>query len=204
MSVTRNPEEALSSLRAPFAEGSIGKLPRRGPDGKTMYLDYVGHAAVTDRLLDADPTWHWEPLSLNEAGLPRIVEDTTGQLALWIRLEVLGVSRIGVGTARANAIDPLKQLISDALRNAAMRFGVALDLWSKEGLAGAESESKPLPAPDPIPLTEDQRGTILRLAETKNVPLLELLRAGGFNALSEVPTERGDNLISYLKGLVDA
>ena len=36
-----------------------------------------------------------------------------------------------------------KQLISDAIRNAAMRFGVALDLWAKEDLhAGKTADVK--------------------------------------------------------------
>ena len=43
------PEQALA-LRKPFPKESIGKLPK----GNAM-LDYVGHAAVTDRLLTVDP-----------------------------------------------------------------------------------------------------------------------------------------------------
>jgi hypothetical protein len=42
---------------------------------------------------------------------------------------VCGVTRIGVGDGK-NA----KERIGDAIRNAAMRFGVALDLWAKENL----------------------------------------------------------------------
>ena len=72
-----------------------------------------------------DPGWDWEPLSLDERGLPQY--DNAG--GLWIKLTVCGVTRLGYG----DGPDP-KQRISDALRNAAMRFGVALDLWSKSEL----------------------------------------------------------------------
>lgn len=124
-------DDALAKLRAPFPPEQIGKLPRAG-----VKLDYVGHAAVTHRLLDVDPRWSWEPFALDEHGLPLVVGG-----ALWIRLTVCGMTRIGVGTV--NTADPsgddLKILIGDALRNAAMRFGVALDLWSKEDLHQAES-----------------------------------------------------------------
>lgn len=107
-------------LRKPFPKEVVGKLPRGG-----IQLDYVGHAAVTDRLLNVDPEWHWEPLATDEAGNPAL--DAEGNL--WIKLTVMGVTRLGVGDGRN-----MKERIGDALRNAAMRFGVALDLWSKDEL----------------------------------------------------------------------
>lgn len=132
----------FARLRAPFPPEQIGKLPRRNRDGGTTYLDYVGHARTTDRLLEVDPNWSWEPLAADERGLPLIVEDSRGQLALWIRITILGQSRLGVGTCGPSANDPLKELIGDAIRNAAMRFGVALDLWMRDEEHGA----KPTPA----------------------------------------------------------
>lgn len=111
--------EAAAKLREPFPPAAIGKLPKGG-----VLLDYVGHAATTDRLLQVDPEWSWEPMALDAQGLPLIVG---GQL--WIRLTVCGVTRIGVGDGKSD-----KERIGDAIRNAAMRFGVALDLWAKEDL----------------------------------------------------------------------
>jgi hypothetical protein len=49
---------------------------------------------------------------------------------LWIRLTVGGVTRIGYGNGTGP--EAVKIAIGDAIRNAAMRFGVALDLWEKE------------------------------------------------------------------------
>ena len=49
---------------------------------------------------------------------------------LWIRLTVAGVTRIGYGHAEGKkGPDAVKETIGDSIRNAAMRFGVALDLW---------------------------------------------------------------------------
>lgn len=126
------PEQA-KELREPFPAAAVGKLPKGGTT-----LDYVGHAAVTDRLLQVDPEWSWEPLAFAADGAP-LVRHTGKEAELWIRLTVCGVTRIGVGTAPAGAFELAKQLISDAIRNAAMRFGVALDLWSKEDLVHAEA-----------------------------------------------------------------
>lgn len=144
-------EETFKRLRAPFPSTAVGKLPRvTQKDGAKkkcnecggylpphIHLDYVGHAAVTDRLLEVDPEWQWEPAALGPDGLP-LVRIQGVNATLWIRLTVKGVTRMGVGIAPANAFELEKQLISDAIRNAAMRFGVALDLWAKEDLHADE------------------------------------------------------------------
>ena len=116
-------------LRAPFPRETIGKLPKGG-----VQLDYVGHAAVTDRLLSVDPEWNWEPMGVTPEGLPAL--DREGNL--WIRLTIHGHTRLGVGDGRS-----MKEKIGDALRNGAMRFGVALDLWSKDELeSGGKFEAQ--------------------------------------------------------------
>ena len=104
---------------------------------KAGSLAYVGHAALTDRLLDTDPAWTWEPLGVDDRGLPAI--DECG--GLWINLTVCGVTRLGYGDAGSKkGGDAMKERIGDALRNAAMRFGAALDLWHKGDLhAGKEA-----------------------------------------------------------------
>ena len=158
------------TLRTPFPPGQVGKLPRivcprcresRGKvcdehvkskcgecdqfiTGRHIHLDYVGHAAVTDRLLTVDPGWTWEPVAFDPHGAP-LVQQSGGEATMWIRLTVDGVTRLGVGSCQAGSLELHKQLISDAIRNAAMRFGVALDLWAKEGL---QADDPPEPASD--------------------------------------------------------
>lgn len=115
--------DALQKLRAPFPANQISYLPKGG-----VKLAYVGHAALTDRLLDTDPAWTWEPLSIGANGLP-VLDESGG---LWIKLNVCGVTRLGYGDAgQKKGGDAMKERIGDALRNAAMRFGAALDLWHK-------------------------------------------------------------------------
>lgn len=84
--------DGLKALRQPFAGEAVGKLPRgtckdckevarqwracerhafvRGCEhcggshtSATLHLDYVGHADLTQRLLDVDPFWTWEPFT---------------------------------------------------------------------------------------------------------------------------------------------
>lgn len=167
------PEEA-AALRAEFKPEQIGKLPKvncracteanKREFGTTcakhrksecpvcknwitsahIHLDYVGHAATTDRLLQVDPGWTWE-------FVPDYPMTSAG---LWIKLTVAGVSRYGFGDGKSP-----KEMIGDAIRNAAMRFGVALDLWAKEDLRSDESSGPvetatsvpPADAPGPEP-----------------------------------------------------
>lgn len=141
----------LALLREPFHAHQISKLPK-GTKAQNecdygakrncticggfhhpqiIHLDYVGHAAITDRLLDADPGWSWEPLAMGDSGLP-VMDDMGG---MWIKLTVCGVTRLGYGHAGTKTGgDAIKEVIGDALRNAAMRFGAALDLWHKGDL----------------------------------------------------------------------
>ncbi|MDR7492244.1 MAG: hypothetical protein QN122_12445 [Armatimonadota bacterium] len=102
-----------------------------------VHLEYVGHGDVTDRLLEVDPRWTWEPMAVDERGYPLLTREgllPDDQVGLWIRLTVLGVTRPGFGGGRN-----VKEAISDAIRNAAMRFGVALDMWRRElEVPGAE------------------------------------------------------------------
>lgn len=151
--VLDNPDEdhiaavahALQGLRAPFPGERIEKLPKplwKGAwDGErkgncsecggyhvlanTIHLDYVGHANATDRILEVDPFWDWEPMALTPEGLPLF--DRSG--GLWIKLTICGVTRLGYGDGNS-----VKEVIGDAIRNAAMRFGLALDLWAKINL----------------------------------------------------------------------
>lgn len=153
----------LAALRVPVEDRYIAKLPkptkaqtedcRRPPNGgeprvkatfcqlcksyhhpNVVHLDYVGHAATTARLLEVDPHWTWEPVAFDkDTGLPKF--DHKG--GLWIRLTILGVTRLGYGSAdektNADAGSHEKECIGDAIRNAAMRFGWALELWHKGG-----------------------------------------------------------------------
>lgn len=128
----------LAKLREAFPAHQISVFPKNA--GQRAGLSYVGHAALTDRLLDADPEWSWEPLSVDSRGLP-VLDDDGG---MWIRLTVCGVTRLGYGDAQGKTGgNAMKERIGDALRNAAMRFGAALDLWHK-GELHIEAEPEPV------------------------------------------------------------
>lgn len=117
--------EVLSKYGVPDPK-LVGKLPKGG-----ITLDFVGHADVTKMLIEIDPEWTWEPTAFDGNGLPAYrVENGMAHMAGWLTL--CGVRRLGVGSVMHNKPDLLKELVSDFLRNAAMRFGVCLSLWTKQ------------------------------------------------------------------------
>lgn len=129
------PEQA-KKLREPFPESSIQKI-----DKGQHSLSYVNHAAVTQRLLEVDPSWNWEPVAFDERGLPAL-DDKGG---LWIRLTVCGLTRYGYGEPQGRDYwDQRKGAISNAIRVAAMRFGVGLDLWSSIDISTSFEIPKPV------------------------------------------------------------
>lgn len=109
-----------------------------GYHGQAVHLDYIGHAGITGRLNDVctPAGWTWEPLSTDPTGLPFVREGS-----MWIRLGIRDpftgewVWKLGVGDDDGGTRP--KVMIGDALRNAAMRFGVGLYLWSKSERARA-------------------------------------------------------------------
>lgn len=159
MTVEDVDREALQALRAPFPPEAIDKLPRAVDKSASrqscrecggyhkpakIHLDYVGHAQLTARLLDVDPEWTWEPVAYTDDGLPALMRDSNGNpMGLWIRLTVAGMTRLGFGECPASkGADGVKEAIGDALRNAAMRFGAALDLWAKGDLPGSRDDGE--------------------------------------------------------------
>lgn len=159
--------EKQKLLRAPFPPERISSIPKKTKSGATIKLDYVGHADVTDRLLTVDPGWTWEPAAVDEFGQPQINRD-----GLWIKLTVCGVTRYGFGDAQGKSGgDAVKEMIGDAIRNAAMRFGVALDLWSKSD-PDAPTFMEPEVVTDPEWLNDAVKG----ISEAKTTADLETVR----------------------------
>jgi hypothetical protein len=97
----------------------VGKLPKGG-----MSLDFVGHADITRILIEIDPNWQWVPIAWDNG-------------------------RLGVGSVRADKQELDKELVGDFLRNAAMRFGICLSLWTKQEWDDLGGTKTPAPGPKP-------------------------------------------------------
>lgn len=185
--------EMLNQLRAPFTPEQTGKLPKvtcgKCSDKRVqcdqhqrktcrtckayvstqhIHIDFVGHAHVTERLLNVDPNWNWEPVALSGQGLPQF-DDKGG---LWIRLTIGGLTRFGYGDGAG--ADAVKIAISDAIKNAAMRFGIALDLWKKEPTPDVPDRQVERPQQTPADHATELRGQIAAIGKGKGMTVPEI------------------------------
>jgi hypothetical protein len=125
--------ELRQKLHQPFPAAKVKQ--KRGQGGRTM--SYISHGLVTERLNDADPDWSVERIATHT------YVDGSGALhcaGVELALTVGGVTRVEAGGPQRQDgfTNEIKNAYSDALKRAAMRFGVALGMW--ETLVDAEGD----------------------------------------------------------------
>lgn len=114
----------LSRLTEPFDRGQIKQ--REGARGKM--LDYVGSGDIIKHVIDCtENNYDWVVARLE------LLSDAKG--AFWFCLGTLTIpglgTRSGAGTSRVENEDSPKSAETDAYKRAAVKFGVALDLYLK-------------------------------------------------------------------------
>jgi hypothetical protein len=156
-------EEILGAYGVPDPK-IVGKLPKAGTS-----LDFVGHADITRILLTVDPTWRWVPIAWDN-GRPAIHIEN-GIATMWGELTILGQARLGVGSVRADKQELDKELVGDFLRNAAMRFGICLSLWTKQEWDDvSHTITKPMPkAATSAPQAQPVAANTDSLVSTENI-----------------------------------
>lgn len=118
------------ALTRPFAPSQVRQRP--GP-GKRPFR-YVAGPAVIDRLLEAmGSAFSWK---VEKAEL--VTQETgEGPVSYWVVLGSLSLPgmgvRAGIGTHRAESVEAAKAAETDALKRAAVKFGVGLHLYEEEG-----------------------------------------------------------------------
>lgn len=151
-----------AELRKPFPPERVKTLEKRwtGRDGreKHLSLNYIDHPDVTDRLLAVDPVYETKVLSVFTD--ERMLEDGCS-CGVHLALTIGGCTKEEYGNGKN-----LKEAMSDALKRAAMRYGVALDMWhstptsSPGRMGGNGGDSPPPPSSTPAPASPpDYDGT---------------------------------------------
>ena len=181
----------------------VSKLPKGGRE-----LDYIGHADVTRILLGVDPTWTIEPAAYDEAGLPaRVTIGNMVQAGFWMTL--LGHTRYCVGSVEDRKSDQAKELLSDAIRNGAMRYGVALSLWTKAewedlGAVPTKTVTKPKAvAPVVKPVTAETVAKFIEACNKEGLDHDQVADHAGVNLTQPINTDDLTKLresFKHLKG----
>lgn len=174
----QNKAEELRNILKNYAKPDpsiVQQLPKGGTK-----LDFVGHADITRILIEIDPYWSWEPCGWDK-GRPAIHVEN-GIATMWGWLTVHGKEMLGVGSVKADKTDLDKELIGDFLRNASMRFGISLNLWTKNqwaDLDGDKPQAKPATQqainPD-APLTEQQIEAFNKACTDANISPVSVYR----------------------------
>jgi len=180
--------DILKALAAPTAEQDIKKDPKG--------LSYVTARYVMNTLdrIVGPADWHDAYQVLNVVSRP----DGTEKWVVECRLTVCGVTKVDVGIGESALSqnkrvfgEPEKTAYSNALKRAAVKFGIARDLYG-DGLPddintsyfdhAPQEQPKPAPAKKPVAQVSEEK---------KDIPLCDLSPKGRAYVLSNGPEKLG-------------
>ncbi len=95
----------------------------RDRNGNTHYVDYVEWHTVADILDEHAPNWMHTVKDIRQIG---------DIFAVTVAITIDGVTREGIGTGTADSEMGIKKAEHDALKRAAVKFGIARDLYKRE------------------------------------------------------------------------
>ena len=95
----------------------------RDRNGNTHYVDYVEWHTVADILDEHAPNWNHAVKDIRQIG---------DIFTVTVAITIDGVTREGIGTGTAESELGIKKAEHDALKRAAVKFGIARDLYKKE------------------------------------------------------------------------
>lgn len=113
--------QVLQQLSAGIRKGDIKQREGwRDRNGNTHFVDYVEWHTVADLLDRLIPEWSHAVRDIVQVG---------NFVAVTVALTLNGVTREGVGTGAADSETGIKKAEHDALKRAAVKFGIARDLY---------------------------------------------------------------------------
>jgi hypothetical protein len=167
--------------------------------GDTHWVEYIEWHTVADILDRVAPDWSHAVRNLTQIG---------DMVAVTAAITIDGVTREGVGTGPADSETGIKKAEHDALKRAAVKFGIARDLYRRESDVIEENNGiSPSVARDPRPKTLGDLVTPKQLWMIRN-----LGREIGCNVeqecqslmqcnLEEISKRAASSFIDYLKRL---
>ena len=95
----------------------------RDRNGNVQMVDYVEWHTVADILDETAPNWSHAVKDIREIG---------NIITVTVAITIDGITREGIGTGAAQSELGIKKAEHDALKRAAVKFGIARDLYKKE------------------------------------------------------------------------
>ena len=169
----------------------------RDRTGNVQMIDYIEWHTVADILDETAPSWSHSVKDIR----------TIGEIAVvTVAITIDGVTREGIGTGIASSEIGIKKAEHDALKRAAVKFGIARDLYRKEPEESNEQveTANEFPA-DPIArrlgdlVTAKQLGMIRVIARDLNIDPEEECNALMQCSTDELTKRAASSLIQHLQ-----
>ncbi len=143
----------------------------RDRNGNAHYVDYVEWHTVADILDETAPNWMHTVKDIRQIG---------DIFTVTVAITIDGITREGIGTGTADSEMGIKKAEHDALKRAAVKFGIARDLYKKESDTIEREGAVPPPQNDGFPanpiakslsdlVTAKQLGMIRAIAREINI-----------------------------------
>ena len=140
---------------------------RRDLRGNVHMVEYIEWHTVADILDRVAPNWTHSVKDIRPIG---------GIMTVTVAITIDGITREGIGTGRAGSETGIKKAEHDALKRAAVKFGIARDLYKKE-IETPESETS---VPAETEMSQNSTGHIaLNLGDLVTGRQLGMIRALG-------------------------
>ncbi len=124
----------LSKLRKTVDPGLVRtRETRRDRNGNVQTVEYVEWHTVADILDESAPNWEHSVKDIRQVG---------DIMTVTVAITIDGVTREGIGTGIAQSEAGIKKAEHDALKRAAVKFGIARELYKRE-FDAIENETAP-------------------------------------------------------------
>jgi hypothetical protein len=175
----------------------------RDRNGNTHYVDYVEWHTVADILDENAPNWSHAVKDIRQIG---------DIFTVTVAITIDGVTREGIGTGTAESELGIKKAEHDALKRAAVKFGIARDLYKKESDTIEREGAVPPPQNDGFPsnpiakslsdlVTAKQLGMIRAIAREMNVDADQECQTVMNCKTDELSKKAASGLIQHLQDL---
>ncbi|MDQ3713528.1 MAG: RAD52 family DNA repair protein [Acidobacteriota bacterium] len=175
----------------------------RDRNGNTHYVDYVEWHTVADILDENAPNWMHTVKDIRQIG---------DIFTVTVAITINGITREGIGTGTADSEMGIKKAEHDALKRAAVKFGIARDLYKKESDTIEREGAVPPPQNDGFPanpiakslsdlVTAKQLGMIRAIAREINVDADEECQNVMQCKTDELSKKAASGLIQHLQDL---
>lgn len=190
----------LQQLSAGIGKGDIKQREGwRDRQGQAHFVDYVEWHTVADLLDCLIPEWSHAVRDIVQVG---------NFVAVTVALTLNGVTREGVGTGAADTETGIKKAEHDALKRAAVKFGIARDLYrndDKQNEASPPASSHHAPSFNPLAqsrndmISPSQLSLINKLAKSARLNPETVCQEMYKATLSEISRRAASHLIEYLQ-----